>query len=164
MEQRVRRDFSYNSGLMKSVIERLYHSITEISKILGEEQHVLRYWEREFPQLKPQKNRAGNRIYTAKDLAVLRTIQRLLREERLTVASAKEYLRQHGVEEQDEGFAIAETTDKNTDQGRGQGSTGMDENHGQELERVQAVAKRTAKELREIAQTLRQKAKAEARG
>lgn len=84
---------------MKTAIDRLYYSITEVSKILGEEQHVLRYWEREFSQLKPQKNRAGNRIYAEKDLEVLRVIKRLLREERYTVAGAKEYLRQHGVDE-----------------------------------------------------------------
>jgi DNA-binding transcriptional MerR regulator len=83
---------------MKSGIQRLYYSITEVSKILGEEQHVLRYWEREFPQLRPQKNRAGNRVYAEKDLDVLRVIKRLLREERYTVAGAKEHLRQHGVQ------------------------------------------------------------------
>ena len=75
---------------MKAAIERLYHSITEVSKLLGEEQHVLRYWEREFSQLKPQKNRAGNRVYTAKDLVILKVIRKLLREERYTVAGAKE--------------------------------------------------------------------------
>lgn len=84
---------------MKTAIDRLYYSITEVSKMLGEEQHVLRYWEREFSQLRPQKNRAGNRIYADKDLQVLRMIKRLLREERYTVAGAKEYLRQHGVDE-----------------------------------------------------------------
>jgi len=84
---------------MKTAIDRLYYSITEVSKMLGEEQHVLRYWEREFSQLRPQKNRAGNRIYADKDLQVLRMIKRLLREERYTVAGAKEYLRHHGVDE-----------------------------------------------------------------
>ena len=83
---------------MKTGIQRLYYSITEVSKILGEEQHVLRYWEREFPQLRPQKNRAGNRVYAEKDLDVLRVIKRLLREERYTVAGAKEYLRLYGVQ------------------------------------------------------------------
>jgi len=83
---------------MKTGIQRLYYSITEVSKILGEEQHVLRYWEREFPQLRPQKNRAGNRVYAEKDLDVLRVIKRLLREERYTVAGAKEHLKQHGVQ------------------------------------------------------------------
>ena len=85
---------------MKSGIQRLYYSITEVSKIIGEEQHVLRYWEREFSQLRPQKNRAGNRVYAEKDLDVLKVIKRLLRDERYTVAGAKEHLRQHGVQEE----------------------------------------------------------------
>ena len=82
---------------MRSGIQKLYYSITEISKMVGEEQHVLRYWEREFPQLRPQKNRAGNRVYTHRDLAVLYVIKRLLRQERYTVAGAKELLRQQTI-------------------------------------------------------------------
>jgi DNA-binding transcriptional MerR regulator len=82
---------------MRNAIQKLYYSITEISQMIAEEQHVLRYWEREFPQLRPQKNRAGNRVYTQRDLAILKVIKRLLRQERYTVAGAKEYLRQHSV-------------------------------------------------------------------
>ena len=85
---------------MKTAIDRLYYSITDVSKMIGEEQHVLRYWEREFSQLKPQKNRAGNRIYADKDLQVLMVIKKLLREERYTVAGAREYLRLNGVQEE----------------------------------------------------------------
>lgn len=82
---------------MKESIKKLYYSITEAAKIVSEEQHVLRYWEREFSQLRPQKNRAGNRIYSARDMAVLMLIRKLLREERYTVAGAKEFLRQNGL-------------------------------------------------------------------
>ena len=82
---------------MQHAIKKLYYSITEAARIIGEEQHVLRYWEREFPQLRPQKNRAGNRVYTRRDLAILRVIKGLLREERYTVAGAREYLRQQGL-------------------------------------------------------------------
>lgn len=84
---------------MRNGIQKLYYSITETAKMIGEEQHVLRYWEREFPQLRPQKNRAGNRVYTQRDLAVLYVIKRLLRQERYTVAGAKELLRVHSVED-----------------------------------------------------------------
>ena len=84
---------------MRNGIQKLYYSITEISKMVGEEQHVLRYWEREFPQLRPQKNRAGNRVYTHRDLTVLYVIKRLLRQERYTVAGAKELLRQQTIAE-----------------------------------------------------------------
>ncbi len=74
-------------------IKKLYYSITEVSKLLGEEPYVLRYWETEFPQLRPKKNRAGNRIYTDKDIAILRAIQHLLRTERYTIEGAKERLK-----------------------------------------------------------------------
>jgi DNA-binding transcriptional MerR regulator len=77
----------YNNG-----IKRLYYSITEVSDLVDEEQYALRYWETEFPQLKPQKNRAGNRVYTEHDIKVIRDIQYLLRIKRLTIDAAKEYL------------------------------------------------------------------------
>ena len=82
---------------MQDSIKKLYYSITEAAKIVSEEQHVLRYWEREFSQLRPQKNRAGNRVYSQRDMAVLMLIRNLLREQRYTVAGAKEYLKQNGV-------------------------------------------------------------------
>ncbi len=87
---------------MQHAISKLYYSIAEAANIIGEEQHVLRYWEREFAQLRPQKNRAGNRTYTKRDIAVLRVIKTLLRDERYTVAGAKEYLRLHGLPQEAE--------------------------------------------------------------
>jgi DNA-binding transcriptional MerR regulator len=76
-------------------IKRLYYSISEVSRIADEEQYVLRYWETEFEQLRPQKNRAGNRIYTDKDISVIRSIKRLLREKRYTIEGAKEVMRHY---------------------------------------------------------------------
>ncbi len=74
-------------------IKKLYYSISEVSRLIGEEHYVLRYWETEFDQLKPQKNRAGNRVYTQKDIAVIEAIRRLLREHRYTIEGAKEIMR-----------------------------------------------------------------------
>ncbi|MCU0427924.1 MAG: MerR family transcriptional regulator [Candidatus Kapabacteria bacterium] len=76
-----------------STIKRLYYSISEVSKLVDEEQYVLRYWETEFEQLRPQKNRAGNRVYYDHDIEVIRAIQTLLRIKRLTIEGAKEHLR-----------------------------------------------------------------------
>lgn len=81
--------------MKESGIKRLYYSISEVSKIADEEQYVLRYWETEFEQLRPQKNRAGNRIYTEKDITVIKAIKKLLREQRYTIEGAKEILRQY---------------------------------------------------------------------
>jgi DNA-binding transcriptional MerR regulator len=78
---------------MKQIgIKKLYYSISEVSKITDLEQYVLRYWETEFEQLKPAKNRAGNRIYTNRDIKLILYIKRLLREERYTIEGAKQVL------------------------------------------------------------------------
>lgn len=73
-------------------IKKLYYSISEVSKITDLEQYVLRYWESEFEQLKPAKNRAGNRIYTNKEIKLILYIKRLLRDERYTIEGAKQVL------------------------------------------------------------------------
>ncbi|MFA6540742.1 MAG: MerR family transcriptional regulator [Bacteroidota bacterium] len=78
---------------MKSIgIKKLYYSISEVAKITDLEQYVLRYWESEFEQLKPQKNRAGNRVYTNKEIKLILFIKKLLREERYTIEGAKQVL------------------------------------------------------------------------
>jgi DNA-binding transcriptional MerR regulator len=56
------------------------------------EQHVLRYWESEFPQLKPKKNRAGNRAYREKDIDLINYIKHLLYEDKFTITGAKKKL------------------------------------------------------------------------
>src|SRR5206468_208293 len=73
-------------------IKKLYYSISEVSKITDLEQYVLRYWESEFEQLNPSKNRAGNRIYTNRDIKLILYIKKLLREERYTIEGAKQVL------------------------------------------------------------------------
>lgn len=78
-------------------IKKLYYSISEVSKITNLEQYVLRYWESEFEELQPAKNRAGNRIYTNKDIQLILFIKRLLREERYTIEGAKQVLKTQGV-------------------------------------------------------------------
>ncbi len=73
-------------------IKKLYYSISEVSKITEVEQYVLRYWETEFEELKPQKNRAGNRIYTNKDIQLILQIKSLLRDKKYTIEGAKKIL------------------------------------------------------------------------
>ncbi|MFZ0455748.1 MAG: MerR family transcriptional regulator [Ignavibacteriaceae bacterium] len=80
-------------------IKKLYYSISEVSKITDVEQYVLRYWETEFEQLKPQKNRAGNRIYTNKDISLIMQIKNLLREKKYTIEGARKILNDGKVEE-----------------------------------------------------------------
>jgi DNA-binding transcriptional MerR regulator len=73
-------------------LKKLYYSISEVSKLTGLEQYILRYWESEFEQLKPSKNRAGNRIYTNKDIQLILKIKELLREKKYTIEGAKQII------------------------------------------------------------------------
>lgn len=73
-------------------LKKLYYSISEVSKLTSLEQYILRYWETEFEQLKPGKNRAGNRIYTNKDIKLILQIKKLLRDEKYTIEGAKKNL------------------------------------------------------------------------
>ena len=77
-------------------IKKLYYSIGEVAAIVGEETHVLRFWESEFEQLQPRRNRAGRRIYTKDDLAVVERIWHLLKVEKYTLEGAKQVLRRGG--------------------------------------------------------------------
>lgn len=89
--------------MRNSGIKKLYYSISEVSRITGLEQYVLRYWETEFDQLKPAKNRAGNRIYTNKDIKLIMHIKQLLRDEKYTIEGAKKVLETYSPEPDDGG-------------------------------------------------------------
>jgi len=69
--------------------EKIYFSISEVCKKTGLEPHVLRYWETEFPQLNPKKNRAGNRVYRKKEIKNIEQIKFLLYTEHFTIQGAK---------------------------------------------------------------------------
>ncbi len=71
-----------------------YFRIGEAGSIIGVEPYVLRYWEREFSQLKPQRAGSKQRTYQKKDLEVLLEIKRLLYDEKMTIEGAKRRLRQ----------------------------------------------------------------------
>ena len=74
-------------------IKKLYYSISEVSSITGLKQYVLRYWETEFPHLKPDKNTAGNRVYRSIDVDKIVEIKTLLYERKFTIKGAKQYLK-----------------------------------------------------------------------
>jgi DNA-binding transcriptional MerR regulator len=73
-------------------IKKLYYSISEISEMLDIKQSVIRYWESEFKELKPQKNRAGNRIYKKDDIAILRMINHYVHGKHLSIHEANEVI------------------------------------------------------------------------
>ena len=75
-------------------IKKLYYSISEVSDITELKQYVLRYWETEFSQLKPNKNQAGNRIYRSHDIDVILDIKSLLYDRKFTIKGAKQHLKE----------------------------------------------------------------------
>lgn len=92
-------------------VEKLYYTIGEVSGILDEPVSTIRFWENEFDILKPMKNKKGNRLFTASDLKNLMIIQRLLREEGMTLSGVKKKLSVKW-EKEDNLFEINESLQK----------------------------------------------------
>jgi DNA-binding transcriptional MerR regulator len=74
-------------------IKKLYYSISEVSEITKLKAYVLRYWETEFSQLSPPKNRAGNRTYRQKDIEIILKIKDLLYDKKYTIDGARNCLK-----------------------------------------------------------------------
>jgi DNA-binding transcriptional MerR regulator len=72
--------------------EKLYFRIGEVSRLLGVEAYVLRYWETEFPSLSPKKSDTGQRLYKRKDVEQLLQIKELLYAKRFTIEGARQTL------------------------------------------------------------------------
>jgi DNA-binding transcriptional MerR regulator len=75
-------------------MEKLYYSIAEVSKILGINASNLRFWEKEFKQLKPRRNEKGTRFYTQDDINVVKQIMYLVNDQNLTLEGARQKLNQ----------------------------------------------------------------------
>lgn len=73
--------------------DKRYFRIGEVSRIIGVEPYVLRYWESEFPQIRPRRADSNQRTYQKKDLELILEIKRLLYEEKMTIEGAKRRLK-----------------------------------------------------------------------
>jgi DNA-binding transcriptional MerR regulator len=73
--------------------DKLYFRIGEVSTLCRLPAYVLRFWETEFPQLKPVKSSTGQRMYRRKDVDAVLRIKKLLYEEGFTIAGARQQLR-----------------------------------------------------------------------
>src|SRR3954466_2613458 len=69
--------------------DKLYFKIGEVAELVGVQAHVLRYWEKEVPALRPGKSASNQRRYRRKDVEIFREIKRLLYDERYTLAGAR---------------------------------------------------------------------------
>lgn len=79
--------------MKEPAIKKLYYSISEVSEMTSLKPYVLRYWESEFSDLRPSKNRAGKRIYRSSDVELIRLIKKLLYEEKYTIEGARQKLK-----------------------------------------------------------------------
>jgi DNA-binding transcriptional MerR regulator len=75
--------------------DKLYFRIGEVSELAGLPAYVLRFWETEFPQLKPTKSGTGQRMYRRRDVENLLVVKKLLYEEGYTIAGARDKLKQY---------------------------------------------------------------------
>ncbi len=80
-------------------MEEKTYRIGEAAKLLNLKTYVLRFWETEFSQLAPHRTGKGQRLYTERDIALLRTIRHLLHERGLTIEGARRFLSEQGVEQ-----------------------------------------------------------------
>jgi DNA-binding transcriptional MerR regulator len=71
---------------------KMFYQIRDVADMEGIKPHVLRYWETEFSQLRPEKGSTGQRIYREKDLKLIRRIKLLLYDKKFTIAGAKRQL------------------------------------------------------------------------
>lgn len=75
--------------LLPAIPDKRYFTIGEVGHLCGVKPHVLRYWEMEFPSLKPTKRRGNRRYYQYKDVMMARQIRKLLYEEGFTIEGAR---------------------------------------------------------------------------
>ena len=82
-------------------IEKQYYTIGEVAAIFDVAPSLIRFWETEFDQLKPKKNKKGNRQYTSKDIEELRSVYHLVKERGFTIQGAKEVMKNKSVQTKD---------------------------------------------------------------
>jgi DNA-binding transcriptional MerR regulator len=81
-----------NNDELPAIPGKRYFTIGEVSELCGVKPHVLRYWEQEFPQLKPVKRRGNRRYYQRQDVLVIRQIRGLLYDQGFTIGGARNRL------------------------------------------------------------------------
>ena len=76
----------------KTIPNKLFFKIGEVCELLEIEPYVLRFWETEFPNLAPQKSKAGHRVYRRKDVEKIMKVKELLYEKGFTIAGARKQM------------------------------------------------------------------------
>ncbi len=74
-------------------IDKLYYSITEVARMLNVKASLIRFWEKEFKEINPKKNKKGNRLFTKQDIETLKIIYHLVKEKGMTLEGARKKLK-----------------------------------------------------------------------
>jgi DNA-binding transcriptional MerR regulator len=88
----INKEHELKQGDLPAIPAKRYFTIGEVSELCAVKPHVLRYWEQEFPQLKPAKRRGNRRYYQKHDVALIRKIRSLLYEHGFTIGGARQQL------------------------------------------------------------------------
>ena len=85
---------------MADELTKKYYRIGDVAELLELPQSTLRFWESEFSELRPKRNKKGTRLYTPNDIDILRLIRFLVKDKGLTLDGAREHLRKnrHGID------------------------------------------------------------------
>ena len=80
----------------QEIPDKLYFRIGEVSKIAGLATYVLRFWETEFPRIRPKRTSSGQRLYTRNDIELVLKIKHLLYDKKFTIQGARQHLSARG--------------------------------------------------------------------
>lgn len=125
--------------------KKLFYKIGEACKKVDVQPYVLRYWETEFPFLDPDKSKSGQRVYSEKDIAIIRRVKELLYDEGYTIAGAKKRLEAE-LEESPDGRPRPEAASE--------GGARVDRVARERIETLRAGIEGALRESREILQRL----------
>jgi DNA-binding transcriptional MerR regulator len=143
-----------------AIPNKLYFRIGEVSDLVGVKPYVLRYWESEFPDIKPSKSKSGQRLYKRRDVELLLRIRELLYEERFTSNGARKRLKDFHRGEEREGVVALDPVEEEIGAEEEPRQLEVFEMQGEDApdERVETPA-RTPAELQGKAQPPRESAK-----
>ncbi len=89
-----------NNDELPPIPPKRYFTIGEVGELCAVKPHVLRYWEQEFPQLKPVKRRGNRRYYQRQDVVLIRQIKSLLYDQGFTIGGARQRMSGSGAAEE----------------------------------------------------------------
>ncbi|MEG1573299.1 MAG: MerR family transcriptional regulator [Bacteroidales bacterium] len=90
-------------------MDKLYYSIGEVAKTFNVNTSLIRFWEKEFDVIQPQRNKKGNRLFTHRDMDYFHQIFHLVKEKGYTLQGAKDKLKEKTITDNDPQIAILKT-------------------------------------------------------